>query len=422
MSLRLGIDIGTSGVRSAVIDAGGAVVSSARASHPAQDPDRIDADKWWDAVAACLSAQMTALTDIGRAGTEITGIAVDGTSGSMVLTDAALTPVSPALMYNSKGFDAEASRIAAIAPETHITQGSNSALARAMRLVATADARPVHLLHQADFIAARLMGRGGMSDHNNALKTGFDPGAEAWPDWIGALIDPALLPDVRPVGEALGRVAADIATRFGLSAKAQIHAGTTDSTAAFLASAPLKAGHAVTSLGSTLAVKLLSPTRIDDPATGLYSHRLGDVWLAGGASNTGGAVLAHYFSTDELIGLTQGMAVDPPTGLDYYPLLQPGERFPVNDPTLAPRLAPRPEDDQVFLKAMFEAMARIERAAYQSIADRGGIFPTHVYSAGGGAQNPVWRAIRECALGLPLSEAPQTEASVGVATLAGAPA
>lgn len=36
--------------------------------------------------------------------------------------------------------------------------------------------------------------------------------------------------------------------------------------------------------------------------------------------------------------------------LDYYPLLRPGERFPVNDPGLPPRLTPRPEDDAVFLQ------------------------------------------------------------------------
>eukprot|EP00854_Cymbomonas_tetramitiformis_P028339 gene28339-35111_t len=35
--------------------------------------------------------------------------------------------------------------------------------------------------------------------------------------------------------------------------------------------------------------------------------------------------------------------------LDYYPLMRPGERFPINDPEIAPRLEPRPEDDAKFL-------------------------------------------------------------------------
>jgi hypothetical protein len=44
-------------------------------------------------------------------------------------------------------------------------------------------------------------------------------------------------------------------------------------------------GDAVTSLGSTLAIKMLSAVPVDDSSRGVYSHRLGDLWLAGGASN-----------------------------------------------------------------------------------------------------------------------------------------
>ena len=54
-----------------------------------------------------------------------------------------------------------------------------------------------------------------------------------------------------------------------------------DSVAAFVAAGVQRPGEAVTSLGSTLAVKLLSGARVDDAATGVYSHRLGDTWLVG---------------------------------------------------------------------------------------------------------------------------------------------
>ena len=56
-------------------------------------------------------------------------------------------------------------------------------------------------------------------------------------------------------------------------------AGTTDSIAAFLASGASKAGQAVTSLGSTLAIKMLSTTPVEDNKRGIYSHRLGSQWL-----------------------------------------------------------------------------------------------------------------------------------------------
>ena len=86
---------------------------------------------------------------------------------------------------------------------------------------------------------------------------------------------------------------------------------------------------AVTSLGSTLAIKLLSERRVpDDARYGLYSHRLGAGWLVGGASNTGGAVLRRHFTDDQLAALSKRMDPGTPTGLDYYPLNTPGERFP----------------------------------------------------------------------------------------------
>lgn len=93
----------------------------------------------------------------------------------------------------------------------------------------------------------------------------------------------------------------------------------------------------MTSLGSTLAIKLLSTTRIEDARFGVYSHRLDDKWLVGGASNTGGAVLRQLFSDDQLENLS--MQIDPmeASPLDYYPLPTQGERFPISDPKMAPR-------------------------------------------------------------------------------------
>ncbi len=40
----------------------------------------------------------------------------------------------------------------------------------------------------------------------------------------------------------------------------------------------------MTSLGSSLAVKLISATRVDHAAYGIYAHRLGDQWLVGECS------------------------------------------------------------------------------------------------------------------------------------------
>ncbi len=418
MSLSLGIDIGTSGIRTAVLDEDGAVLSQAQADHLPQDQQQIDASLWWRAVQTCIENQIAALEAQGRSGGEITRIAADGTSGTVVLTDKNLNPVTRALMYDSNGFQSEAAKIASHAPAHHIARGAGSALARVMRLVSEDEGKQArYALHQADYVAVKLMNRGGLSDYNNALKTGFDPESEQWPGWMDQVLDHNLLPKVHPPGTPLGGISSEVANELGISKDAIVHAGTTDSIAAFLACAPLKAGVAVTSLGSTLAVKLLSHNRVDDPAIGLYSHRLGNVWLAGGASNSGGAVLASFFSRDELKELSAKIDPDIPSGLDYYPLTRPGERFPVNDPDKQPRLEPRPENDALFLQGLLEGIARIEAQCYREIAARGGAYPDVLFTAGGGANNPVYRKIRSKALGLKLNDAEHTDAAIGAARL-----
>lgn len=417
--LTLGIDLGTSGVRSAVLDWNGNVLSMARGSYGTAPGSRRDPLCWWAAVSDCIRDQIQTLIDIEADPTNISGIAVAGTSGSLVLTDASLSPVTQALMYDDGGLTPEADRIATIAPAEHVARGPSSALARALRLLAEdKDCRASHLLHQADFIAARLLGRGGWTDLNNALKTGLDPTNAQWPEWMNSLNLPVgLLPKAAPPGAMLGSIDKTVAKEFGLSPFTKVHAGTTDSIAAFLAAADLTPATAVTSLGTTLAVKLFSDQRIDEPALGLYSHKIGDGWLVGGASNTGGGVLRKYFSVADLNRLSMQINPNMESSLDYYPLSSPGERFPINDPILAPRMTPRPPNDAEFLHALFESMARIEKRAYQVIADRGGPHPSRVITSGGGAVNEKWRAIRGRVLGVPVEKARVTEAAVGAARL-----
>ncbi|MDD1651377.1 MAG: hypothetical protein LUO80_13460, partial [Methylococcaceae bacterium] len=100
------------------------------------------------------------------------------------------------------------------------------------------------------------------------------------------------------------------------------------------------------------------------------------------------------------------------------PLPRPGERFPVNDPGLAPRLSPRPADDAEFLHGLLESLARIESRGYGLLAELGASPLLRVETAGGGAQNPVWTVIRQRLLQVPVARSGHTEAAYGSALLA----
>ncbi|MCS7031869.1 MAG: FGGY-family carbohydrate kinase, partial [Gloeomargarita sp. SKYG116] len=144
----------------------------------------------------------------------------------------------------------------------------------------------------------------------------------------------------------------------------------------------------------------------------------GDLWLVGGASNTGGAVLSHFFSAQELEDLTAQINPPVPLDLGYYPLLKPGERFPIYDPHWAPRLDPRPDDPVQFLQALLTAIARIEAEGYRLLQTLGGPALQRVFTSGGGSRNPTWQVIRQQLLGVPVLVAQQQEAAWGAARLA----
>lgn len=219
-------------------------------------------------------------------------------------------------------------------------------------------------------------------------------------------------------GTAVTNVTDAVAQQLGLASDCMLVAGTTDSIAAFIATGANRPGDGVTSLGSTLVLKLVCDRPVFSSELGVYSHRLGDVWLAGGASNSGGNVLLKYFSRQQLEAMTPELDPGAPTGLDYYPLPGAGERFPRNDPQMQPVLDPRPRDDIKFFQAVLEGIAGIEKLGYDTLAGLGAPTVTRVLTAGGGSANPAWNRIRELELGVPVSTAEHAEASYGAAMLA----
>jgi hypothetical protein len=416
--LCLGIDLGTNGARMIAVDGEGRAV--ARAVQPMPPPERRggraeqDPQIWWQAVLRAF-ALLAGEIDLSR----IRRIAVDGTSGTFLLLDETGTPRGSGIMYNDARGGA-AARIAAVAPGESGAHGATSALARLMAVRdADEDARVLPALHQADWIAGRLAGRFGVSDENNALKMGYDPVARAWPGWIESLGVPrSLLPEVRPPGALLGPVAPAIAHLTGLSPRAEIRLGTTDGIAAFLATGAAAIGDAVTSLGTTLVVKVLAEQPVFDGESGVYSHRLGERWLAGGASNSGGAALLAHFTAERIAQLTPALEPERPTGLHYYPLPAKGERFPIRDPEKSFEISRRPADDAVFLQGLLEGIAEVEALAYRRLAELGAPAPRRVLSVGGGARNEAWTRIRGRCLGVPVRMAVETETAYGTALLA----
>jgi len=416
----LGIDVGTSGIRAIVIDQQQTVQASSMQSMPVPEQPQENyfeqhPDIWWQTLQSVLT-DLSQQFDLKK----INSISLDATSGTVLLINNLGEPVSKGIMYNDQRAIEYVHTIKQHAPENSPTCSATSGLAKALWLLNKQTyPEKMSIAHQADWLMGKLTNRFNQTDSNNALKTGYDPINKEWPEWLTQLgINKNQLPKVSNPGTRLYPLDKKIIQQFDFNEQVQIISGTTDSTAALLATGANKVGDAVTSLGSTLVVKVISDNPIFSSKDGVYSQPYGKHWLVGGASNTGGAVLRRYFTDMQMSQLEKKLNANKPTNLNYYPLLQMGERFPINDPKKTPHLTPKPNDDALFFQALLEGISSIEKACYDKLKQLGAPTPKRLFSVGGGTVNKTWANIRNHYLNIPQHDVLNNHAAFGAALLA----
>ena len=401
--LALGIDLGTSGVRIALINGEGALLHTAATAYTHNLCDPHD----WAEATRVLIELIAADRRI-----RIQSVAVDGTSGTLLACTQQGEPLGQALAY-SEACPEQMEQLHDLATDGGPAASSSGSLARALRLIEQ-HGETVLLRHQADWVTGWLLQDWRWGEEGNNLRLGWHLQDQRWPQGMLGSSWHHALPQVRASGSILGTINPEVASSLGLSNEVSIVAGTTDSNAAVLAADPGD-NDGVTVLGTTLVMKRFT----DQPlkGAGITSHRVGGRWLCGGASNSGGGVLQQQFPGIDLAELSRQIDPERSSGLNYRPLPDIGERFPQDDPFCEPVLTPRPVSDVRHLHGLLEGMARIESEGWAKLTALGALPPQRVISIGGGARNPQWRRIRERVLGCPVvsSQAPPAE---GVARLA----
>lgn len=461
----VGFDLGTSGARISVIESQASAAEDYKEVHSEairwDDKGTYDdADAWMNAILRLFQGAANSLGGLES----VVSVCVSGTSASCLVINRDTKEVTrKPRMYNydvigsadqdKKIFAEEAMELLEKhAPPRHTARARTGSLAKILTWIKEKPlAKNEVLCHQSDFISLKLMDKSTSplkSDWHNCLKLGYDVREKTWPSWIGDCLEDAgvtnpisgdgIIPlTIVSPGQPMGRVNREMAETLGLSKECVVVGGTTDSNAAFFAAAGTRPsfGTAVTSLGSTLAMKQLSQQYVEDATRGVYSHRFpnfddpeAEAWLVGGASNVGCVILRELeFSNEELVQLSS--KIDPMTDspLEYYPLTKPGERFPVADANKEPVLEPRPDDRKEFLHGILQSIGDVEREGFQVLQELGAPPPTIVWTCGGGSNNDMWNKLRERRLStkfdrkdINVKRAECTEASFGAALLAAA--
>ncbi len=401
--LVLGLDLGTSGVRVAVLNQNAGLEHSHAVDYAC---GLANPEDWQSACRTLIRSIPETLRQ------QLVAVAVDGTSGTLLACSGDGLPLGPALPYSQACPDG-ADELKLLVPGNGPASSISGSLARGLSLLKHYPHLEL-LRHQADWINGWLMQDWRWGEEGNNLRLGWDLQQQCWTGALAIQSWSTALPEVCSSGSILGGIDPAIAEELGLPADLQVVAGTTDSNAAVLAANPGD-GDGITVLGTTLVMKRF--TRHPIQGAGITPHRIGTRWLCGGASNAGAGVLRRYFSDAQLDELSRQIDPGQDSGLNYRPLPARGERFPVDDPNLEPVLEPRPVSDALFLHGLLEGLATIEAEGWMRLTELGADPPQRVISLGGGARNPQWRKIRQRRLGIPVVSCSQPPAA-GVAMLA----
>lgn len=433
--LFMGIDVGTTGVRSLICDEEGKIVAQSEVSlKDAVCPDLPPGyseqipEKWWIAVKESILRVTDKINKKGYSPRDILALACDSTSGTIIPVDKKGRPLYNALMYNDTRAIKQASIINKVARDFVDKIGHkfkpSDALCKILWIkqhLPSLYKNTYKFIHAADFITGKLSGNFSISDESNSLKTGYDIIDRKWPDFIekrlGISID--LLPRVLPSGDAIGEITYSTAKQVGLAAGISIRGGATDGTASFISSGAYQEGDWNSTLGTTLVVKGISRRLIKDPVGRIYCHRHPDgYWLPGGASSSGGECLEKKFKNKRLESLNSMVPKYTPTSIFVYPLVRKGERLPFVNPRAEGFIVGTPKDEYELYTAYLEGIAYVEKWIYEVVSLLGAKVGDKIYTSGGGNKSNPWLQIRADVLQKTLVKAKFTSAALGCAILA----
>lgn len=424
----LGVDIGTSSSKGALVDGDGRLLATAVREHEVSRPYpghvEMDGEVWW-AEFRSLAAELTA----GRP--PVTAVGVSGMGPCVLLTDDAGTPLRPAILY---GVDTRATaEIAALTEELGgadaILEACGSALSTQavgpkLRWIATHEPslRAAKLFMPASWLAYRLTGAYILDYHSASQCTPmFDRHTVGWHTaWAPDLAGGIELPALRWSDEIVGVTREPVA---GVPAGVPVVAGTIDAWTEAVSADAQNPGDLMLMYGTTMFLVATGDRPLATPSMwGTVGAFEGSRNLAGGMATSGA-----------LTGWLRGL-----TGADYPRLIAEaeasgtgargllmlpyfaGERTPLMDPHARGVLAGLTLDHTRgdLYRAALEATALGVRHNVE-VLRAAGASPQRVVAVGGGTRGGLWTRIVSDVTGL-AQEVPTITvgASYGAAHLA----
>lgn len=414
----IGIDLGTSSVKTLLMDEAGTIKNVVSKAYPLEFPhpgwSEQRPEDWEQAVFEVIP-QLIAGVDAG----EVAGIGVGGQMHGLVALDAADAVIRPAILWNDGRTRKETEYLNEMVGREKLSKWTgNIAFAgfTAPKLLWMRENEPerferiAHILLPKDFIVERLTGEYS-SDYSDASGTLLlDVAHKCWSkemlDICG--VRESQLPTLHESCEIVGTLTQSAAKRLGLRKSVCVVAGASDNAAAAVGTGTVGEGRCNISLGTSGTVFISSNTLTVDRKNALHSfahadggyHLMGCMLSAASCSKwwTMDILGASDFSgqqaiTDDMLGKNH---------VFFLPYLM-GERSPHNDPDARGAFVGMTMDTSRadMTQAVLEGVAYAIRDSVE-VAREQGIRIDRSKLCGGGAASALWRRIFANVLNLPL--------------------
>lgn len=404
--LLLGIDLGTSSVKTALVRLNGEILYTESEKYDIEIPEEGFEEQtpavWWEQTVQALRR----LTQQIGADCQIAGVGFSGQMHGLVALDREHVPLMPCILWSDgrsgeliKEFERKMDM------EYYYEQTANLPSAGFMlfSLLWLKERRPelfgkIHkVLFPKDYLRMKLTGEIG-TDLTDASGSGM----LAYRNWNVCLcnqlgIAPVILPELHDSSTIAGTVSEEAGRLTGLPAGIPVVYGSGDSMAQLLGVGAVNLGDMVSNIGtgSQITCLISSESARNTKELNRFVHSVQGLDILSGASLNGGIVMKwinnKVFSIDSFDRLAEIAAgVEPGAGgVGFVPYLS-GERCPYRSDAAAGvfyglKLAHGKEH---ICRAALEGMIYALRDNLVSIEKGTGISPEYIIASGGGTKNP----------------------------------
>lgn len=450
MPFLIGVDVGTSGTKTILIDETGRVHARALREYPLYSPrpqwSEQDPHDWRDATFATIKE---VLEKSGVDPAEIRGVGLSGQMHGSVFLDKGGNVIRPALLWNDQRTQAECDWMTETVGKTRLTEEiSNPVLTgfTAPKILWLRDhepenyARIAHVLLPKDYIRFTLTGEYATEVSDASGTALFNVKKRNWSEEVLGLIGVPLswMPHSYESVEVSGTITEAAASLCGLKPGTPVVGGGGDQAAGAVGNGIVESGIVSSVTGTSGVVFAFSETPVVDAALRLHTfcHAVPGKWHLMGVMLSAGGSLQWYRDTfcqpEGVVAKTLGKdpyeiicdeAATTPVGAEgliFLPYLT-GERTPYPDADARGVFfgLTRRTTRAHTARAVLEGVSYGLRDSF-AIMEEMGLPISQVRASGGGAKSSLWRQIQADVTGythvtIDVDEGP----ALGVALLAG---